>query len=196
MRGVLLPFACLLQLASVDAFALTQPRAPHVVTVGRPARAADFLGGSASPPLAARTAPALMIEKPIKVGVVGVTGAVGEEIIGVLGERGIKLESLRLFASARSAGKEMDTPLGPTKIEEFSLEAARECDVVFLAVSGDFALEYAEKIAAGDGPLVIDNSSAFRYDDSVPLVVPEINAEAARKSKKKQIGRASCRERV
>jgi len=124
--------------------------------------------------------------------VVGVTGAVGEEIIGVLGERGIKLESLRLFASARSAGKEMDTPLGPTKIEEFSLEAARECDVVFLAVSGDFALEYAEKIAAGDGPLVIDNSSAFRYDDSVPLVVPEINAEAARKSKKKLIANPNC----
>ena len=127
-----LPLAlCLLQLASVDAFALTQPRAPHVVTVGRPARAADFLGGPAAPPLgAARSAPAVMIDKPLKVGVVGVTGAVGKEVISVLGERGIPLESLRLFASARSAGKEMDTPLGPTMIEEFTLEAARESIVL------------------------------------------------------------------
>ena len=54
-------------------------------------------------------------------------------------------------------------------------------DVVFLAVSGDFALEWAEKIAAGDdGALVIDNSSAFRYGDRYPLVVPEISADSAR----------------
>eukprot|EP00965_Chrysotila_dentata_P247471 6207768-Pleurochrysis_carterae.AAC.1 len=56
----------------------------------------------------------------------------------------------------------MDSSLGALAIEEFTLEAARECDVVFLAVSGDFALEWAEKISENDGPLVIDNSSAFR----------------------------------
>jgi len=182
---------CLLLALSADAFALPQPSKP-VVAAGRLARAADFLGGSATPPLvAARSAPAVMIEKPISVGVVGVTGAVGKEIISVLGERGIPMSKIRLFASARSAGKEMETSLGPTMIEEFSLEAAQECDVVFLAVSGDFALEWAEKISA-DGTLVIDNSSAFRYDPEVALVVPEINAEAAKKSKKKVVANPNC----
>merc|ERR1711871_712998 len=76
--------------------------------------------------------------------------------------------------------------------EEFTLEAARECDVVFLAVSGDFALEWVPKITENDGPLVIDNSSAYRYDDEVPLVVPEINAEAARKSKKRLVANPNC----
>ena len=100
---------------------------------------------------------------------------------------------LKLFASARSAGKKQSTPFGELEIEEFSLEAARACDVVFLAVSGDFALEWAEKISEGeDGALVIDNSSAFRYNDDVALVVPEINAEAGRKSKKKIIANPNC----
>ena len=156
-----------------------------------------------------------MASKPLKVGVVGVTGAVGKEIIDVLGNRKFPVEELKLFASARSAGKPMETPFGELPIEEFTLEAARACDVVFLAVSGDFALECAPKpiaaaapivsphdltnchcgppwsspprwvpkLTADDGPLVIDNSSAYRYDDEVPLVVPEINAEVAPNSK-------------
>jgi aspartate-semialdehyde dehydrogenase len=132
-------------------------------------------------------------DKPVKVGVVGVTGAVGQEIIDVLGNRGFPVSELKLFASARSAGKEMSTPFGDLAIEEFTLDAARACDVVFLAVSGDFALEWAEKIAEGeDGALVIDNSSAFRYTDGIPLVVPEINADAARKSKKKLVANPNC----
>jgi len=135
----------------------------------------------------------LTADKPLKVGVVGVTGAVGVEIIDVLGNRGFPVEELKLFASARSAGKKQSTPFGELEIEEFSLEAARACDVVFLAVSGDFALEWAEKISEGeDGALVIDNSSAFRYNDDVALVVPEINAEAGRKSKKKIIANPNC----
>ena len=62
----------------------------------------------------------------------------------------------------------------------FSVEAARSCDVVFLAVSGTFATEHAKNIAASPGgAIVIDNSSAFRYDDDIPLIVPEINMKAA-----------------
>merc|ERR1719482_1158526 len=83
-------------------------------------------------------------------------------------------------------------PFGELKIEEFTLEAARAVDVLFLAVSGDFALEWVPKITADDGPLVIDNSSAYRYDPEVPLVVPEINAEAARKSKKRIVANPNC----
>jgi len=133
-----------------------------------------------------------MVTKPIKIGVVGVTGAVGKEIIDVLGTNKFPVSELKLFASARSAGKPMDTPFGEKMIEEFTLEAARACDVVFLAVSGDFALEWVPQITADDGPLVIDNSSAYRYDDDVPLVVPEINAEAAKKSKKRIIANPNC----
>merc|ERR1719247_3648589 len=134
----------------------------------------------------------MMATKQAKIGVVGVTGAVGVEIIECLHNRKYPVSEIKLFASARSAGKPMATPYGEKMIEEFSLEAARECDVVFLAVSGDFALEWAPKITADDGPLVIDNSSAFRYDDDVPLVVPEINAEAAKKSKSKVIANPNC----
>ena len=133
-----------------------------------------------------------MVAKPLKIGVVGVTGAVGKEIIDVLGTRNFPVSDLKLFASKRSAGKPMATPFGTYNIEEFSLAAARECDVVFLAVSGEFALEYAPQITADGGPLVIDNSSAFRYDADVPLVIPEINAEAARKSKKRLVANPNC----
>ena len=133
-----------------------------------------------------------MIDKPLKVGVVGVTGAVGQEIIQVLHNRNFPTDELRLFASARSAGTQMDTPQGKMTIEEFSVPAARECDVVFLAVSGDFALDYAEKISENGGALVIDNSSAFRYKEGIPLVVPEINAEAARRVKAKLIANPNC----
>lgn len=160
-------------------------------------------------PLAQRSAPAaaiasvkarrtvvedveMMATKPIKVGVVGVTGAVGQEIIDVLGNRKFPVSELKLFASARSAGKPMETPFGELPIEEFTLEAARACDVVFLAVSGDFALEWVPKLTADEGPLVIDNSSAYRYDDDVPLVVPEINADVAKKSKKRLVANPNC----
>ena len=129
---------------------------------------------------------------PIKVGVVGVTGAVGKEIIEVLHTRGFEISELRLFASARSAGKPIDTPFGEKTTEEFSLDSAREVDVLFLAVSGDFALEWVPKLTADGGPLVIDNSSAYRYDPEVPLVVPEINSDAARKSKKRLVANPNC----
>ena len=69
----------------------------------------------------------------------------------------------------------MTTPYGDIRIEEFSVEAARTCKFVFLAVSGEFALEYARLISEGDGPIVIDNSSAFRYMSDIPLVVSESN---------------------
>ena len=59
-------------------------------------------------------------------------------------------------------------------VEEFTVSSARECKFVFLAVSGDFALEHAKAISDNDGPIVIDNSSAFRYMPEIPLVVSVI----------------------
>lgn len=114
-----------------------------------------------------------------RVAVVGATGAVGTEMVKVLHDRGYPVKELRLLASARSADRKIATPYGEIVAKPFSLEACQGCDVVLLAVSGDFAREWAPKIAA-QGATVIDNSSAWRYDPAIPLVVPEINPEAAR----------------
>jgi len=126
----------------------------------------------------------------LKVGIVGATGAVGEEIVKVLGNRQFPVSELHLYASARSAGKSVATPFGSVTIEEFELGKARGLDVIFLAVGGDFSLEYAHKLSEGDGPVVIDNSSAFRMDPNVPLVVPEINQKTAKG--KKLIANPNC----
>lgn len=122
-------------------------------------------------------------EDAVVVGIVGCTGAVGIEVITVLEKLSFPVSKLRLFASARSAGKKISTGYGDIVVEEFSVVSARECQYLFLAVSGEFALEHAEAICEGDGPVVIDNSSAFRYMPHIPLVVPEINAHAIGNSK-------------
>lgn len=124
-----------------------------------------------------------MAVKDFKVGIVGATGAVGEEILGVLKNRNFPASSVVAFASERSAGKVIDTAMGKLEVQKFTLEAARECDVVFLAVDGEFAGKWAEKLAADGGPFVIDNSSKFRYDSRVPLVIPEINPETIKKNR-------------
>jgi aspartate-semialdehyde dehydrogenase len=113
----------------------------------------------------------------MRVGVIGATGAVGRELVEVLGRRRFPVTKLRLFASGRSAGTRLATPFGETVIEEFSQDAARDLDLALLAVSGDFAKAHAPGLVAA-GVMVVDNSSAFRLDDSVPLVVPEVNAQA------------------
>jgi aspartate-semialdehyde dehydrogenase len=112
------------------------------------------------------------------VAIVGATGAVGVEVYSVLKARAFPVGKLRLFASERSAGKVASTPYGDVTIEPFSVLAVRECAFAFLAVSGSFAKEHAGALSAPGGPIVIDNSSAFRMDPAVPLVVPEINAHA------------------
>jgi len=98
-----------------------------------------------------------------------------------------------LFASARSAGKVVATPYGDLTIEEFSEETVNERDFtfVFLAVSGSFSLTHAIPLTNNNKTYVIDNSSAYRYDDSVPLVVPEINLSAI-KSSNKLIANPNC----
>lgn len=121
----------------------------------------------------------------LTVGVVGATGAVGKEIVGCLHKSSLCVSKLRIFGSNRSAGTTQDAgKFGDVKVELFDVAQARKCDVVFLAVSGEFSLEHAKNICEGDdGAVVIDNSSAFRYDKAVPLVVPEINAECIKSSK-------------
>jgi len=115
---------------------------------------------------------------PLIVGVVGATGAVGEEMVQVLNDRKFPLTELRLFASERSAGKTVSTPYGEKQVISFSVAAAQECDFVLMAVSGGFSTEFSPQIIANGKTIVIDNSSAFRYKDDIPLVVPEVNASA------------------
>lgn len=113
----------------------------------------------------------------MRVGVIGATGAVGKELVEVLGKRRFPVTELKLFASTRSAGTRIKTPFGEVAIEAFSPEAARGLDLALLAVSGDFAKQHARALAA-EGVAVVDNSSALRLEDDVPLVVPEVNAAA------------------
>jgi len=101
-------------------------------------------------------------------------------MIRLLDERNFPTKGLKLFAK-RAAGNKVETKnFGEIVIEPFTVEAAQECDIVLLAVSGTFALEYAPLIVASKkGTTVIDNSSAFRYDAGIPLVIPEINGHLA-----------------
>lgn len=134
--------------------------------------------------------PTMKLSRSYSVGIIGATGAVGEEILSVLEKRSFPASSLHLFTSERSAGVKVSTSLyGDLHTEPFSFEAASKLDVVLMAVSGEFALQWAEKLSAA-GVLVIDNSSAFRYREDVPLVVPEINVGVAKG--KKLISNPNC----
>lgn len=113
-----------------------------------------------------------------KVGILGATGAVGQEIIHLLHERAFPFSELRLLASARSAGKVQSYKEHSWTIKETTEESFKDLDICIFSAGGSQSQHFAP-IAKQAGCLVIDNSSAFRMDDSVPLVVPEINPEAA-----------------
>ncbi len=110
------------------------------------------------------------------IGILGATGAVGQEIIRLLHERKFPIKGLRLLASARSAGKTQHYGNQSWKIEEATPESFDGLDVAIFSAGGSQSLKYAHE-AAARGCIVIDNSSAFRMDAKVPLVVPEINPE-------------------
>jgi aspartate-semialdehyde dehydrogenase len=112
------------------------------------------------------------------VGIVGSSGAVGKEMLKCLESRNFPTERTRLFAR-RAAGETVKTEkYGDLVVEPFSVEAAQQCDVVLMAVSGDFSKKYSPQIIGGPkNTKVVDNSSAFRYDKDVPLVIPEINGD-------------------
>merc|ERR1740138_258079 len=112
------------------------------------------------------------------VAIVGSSGAVGKEMLRCLEERNFPTENCRLFAN-RAAGQTVETKAyGDLTVEKFSVEAAQECEVVLMAVSGDFSKEFSHKVTGGPKKTqVIDNSSAFRYTEGIPLVIPEINGD-------------------
>jgi aspartate-semialdehyde dehydrogenase len=116
------------------------------------------------------------------VGIVGATGAVGQELLRLLDERGFPMTSLRLFASARSAGKVIEFKGASIAVEEARPGVFANVDVAFFAAGGKVTRALAPD-AVKAGCLVIDKSSALRMDPDVPLVIPEINPEALRNHK-------------
>ncbi|MGB6485833.1 MAG: aspartate-semialdehyde dehydrogenase [Steroidobacteraceae bacterium] len=113
------------------------------------------------------------------VAIVGATGAVGVELIRCLEERRFPLSELRLFASARSAGKTLAFRGEPLAVQELQDDSFRGVDIALFSAGGGTSKRFGP-LAVEQGAVVVDNSSAFRMDPAVPLVVPEINPEAVR----------------
>ena len=114
--------------------------------------------------------------------IVGATGAVGEEVLKVLEQRNFPIGKLVLLASKRSAGKSVTFRGKEIPVEELTEESFNGVDMAIFSAGGSISLKFAP-IAVKAGCVVIDNSSAFRMDDNVPLVVPEINAGDIKKHK-------------
>lgn len=113
-----------------------------------------------------------------KVGILGASGAVGQEIIRLLHERGFPFTELRLLTSSRSSGKEQSFGGKVWTLQKAGPESFEGLDVCIFSAGSDPSLHFAGE-AVKRGCVVIDNSSAFRQDSEVPLVIPEINPDAA-----------------
>ena len=121
-----------------------------------------------------------------KVAVVGATGNVGREMLDILAERAFPADEVVAVASRRSQGTEVsfgDKTLKTKALDNYDFS---DVDICLMSAGGDVSKEWSPKIAA-QGAVVIDNSSAWRYDPDVPLVVPEVNADAVRDFTKKNI---------
>ena len=125
------------------------------------------------------------------VGVVGATGMVGEMMREILAERDFPLNELRLFASARSAGKEIEWKGRKIIIEDANTADFKGLDIVLFSAGGSTSRALAPKAAAA-GAVVIDNSSAYRSDPEVPLVVAEVNAHTLHDLPKGIIANPNC----
>jgi aspartate-semialdehyde dehydrogenase len=115
------------------------------------------------------------MREDLHVAIVGATGAVGIEMLETLEKRNFPIGKLTLLASARSAGKTRPFRTGEIAVEELSKDSFDGVDIALFSAGGGISKEFAPA-AVEAGAVVVDNSSAFRMDDSVPLVVPEINA--------------------
>ena len=128
---------------------------------------------------------------PPRVGVVGATGLVGGMMRELLAERDFPLAGLRLFASARSAGTKIDFKGQDVVVEDAGAADFAGLDIVFFSAGGDTSRELAPKAAAA-GAVVIDNSSAWRSDPDVPLVVAEVNPHALNDIPKGIVANPNC----
>lgn len=123
-----------------------------------------------------------------KIAIVGATGAVGEELLNVLAELEFPVESILPLASAKSAGANVNFKGTNYKVQELSKEVFKEnpVDIAFFSAGGNISAQFAQ-FAVEAGALVIDNTSHFRMDKDVPLVVPEVNPDDISQWKKRGI---------
>ena len=117
-------------------------------------------------------------ENPV-VAIAGATGAVGQELLSVLAERGFPAREVRALASHRSAGKEVAFGDDTLVVQEMTPEAFEGVDIAIFSAGAERSIMMRDAVTAA-GAVMIDNSSAFRMDDDVPLIVPEVNPEAIR----------------
>ena len=126
-----------------------------------------------------------------RVAVVGATGNVGREMLNILEELNFPVDEMHAIASRKSKGVEVswgDKTLKCQDLEQFDFSTV---DLVLMSAGGTVSKAWSEKIGAA-GPIVIDNSSAFRMDPDVPLVVPEVNPDAVKQAKKNIIANPNC----
>lgn len=128
----------------------------------------------------------------MKIAIVGISGAVGQELLSVLTERNFPVESLKLFGSGRSAGNRYTFRGKEIKVIELQHnDEFKNIDIAFVSAGGSISVEFADTITK-HGAIMIDNSSAFRMDDDVPLVVPELNAADALTRPRNIIANPNC----
>lgn len=121
--------------------------------------------------------------KKVNVAIVGATGMVGRTFLKVLEERNFPIDNLYLFSSARSAGSKVEFAGKEYTVEELNENSFdRDIKIALFSAGGSISEKYAP-IAASKGVVVVDNSSAWRMDENVPLVVPEVNPEAVKEHK-------------
>ena len=131
------------------------------------------------------------MSKQFKVAVVGATGAVGEVMLSILAERDFPASDVIALASERSAGMTVAFGNGDLVVQDLATFDPAGVDIALFSAGGATSKEYAPKFAAA-GAVVIDNSSTFRYDDDVPLVVSEVNPEAIRNRPRGIIANPNC----
>jgi aspartate-semialdehyde dehydrogenase len=128
----------------------------------------------------------------MNIAIVGASGAVGQEFLRVLSDHNFPIDTLRLFGSQRSAGKRYEFRGKEYEVELLSHDSDFSgIDIAFTSAGAGVSREYAETITR-HGTLMIDNSSAFRMDEDVPLVVPEVNGDDAFNAPRRIIGNPNC----
>ncbi|OEZ01516.1 MULTISPECIES: aspartate-semialdehyde dehydrogenase [Stenotrophomonas] len=130
-------------------------------------------------------------DRRFHVAVVGATGAVGETMLSILAERNFPIATLSLLASSRSAGGEIEFEGQKIKVQDLATFDPSGVDIALFSAGGSVSKEFGPKFAAA-GAVVIDNSSAFRYDDDVPLVVSEVNPEALKNRPRGIVANPNC----
>ena len=121
-----------------------------------------------------------------KIAVAGATGNVGREMLNILEERGFPADEVVPLASRRSVGQEVSYGDRTLKVKALDSYDFSDTDICLMSAGGSISKEWSPKIAA-QGCVVIDNSSAWRYDADVPLIVPEVNPDAVEGFRKKNI---------